>query len=322
MLNPTIKAVVCIPTFRRPDWLRSTLASLDQQTANFGFAIVVVDNDAKAPVGAEAARTFLAQSGRPGLVAVEAEQGNCHAINRAFRTARENFPSAEYFAMIDDDETADPDWLKSIVETAERLQADIVGGPVDRTFEIEASEAIRQHPLFGSIPAATGPVDIIHGSGNCLIRRRVFEGLSSPDFDIRFNFLGGGDMDFFTRCRAAGFRFAWSAEARILEFVPSDRVSARWLMARSLRTGSINYTIDRLRAGSPFGVAKILAKNVASLGVSVLRSALMLARTRKLLPASHPLLMSIGRTLASLGFSPVPYKAPAPVSLSAAPSGR
>ncbi|TGP82364.1 glycosyltransferase family 2 protein, partial [bacterium M00.F.Ca.ET.221.01.1.1] len=36
------EAVVCIPSFRRPEGLKKTLASLAAQKADFPFAVVVV----------------------------------------------------------------------------------------------------------------------------------------------------------------------------------------------------------------------------------------------------------------------------------------
>lgn len=301
----SIQAVVCIPTFRRPAWLARTLASVVAQETGFPFAIVVVDNDAANPVGAACAEELLGAAGVPHAIFTEGKQGNCHAINRAFAEAMQVFPKAEFLLMIDDDEMAMPGWLAAIVGTASRENADVVGGPVDREFEVPATAAVMQHPLFGSIDGPSREIDQIHGSGNCLIRRRVFDGLASPLFDIRFNFLGGGDMEFFTRCRKAGFRTWWCAEALIHEFVAGERVSARFLMKRSIRTGSINYVIDRIHSRSAIGP---VAKNAVSLFLGLGRSLLLFRQTRHLLPASHPVLVSLGRTVASLGFLPKPYK--------------
>jgi hypothetical protein len=75
-------------------------------------------------------------------------------------------------------------------------------------------------------------------------------------------------------------------------------------MKRSLRTGSINYMIDRLHR--PLPVA--LAKNAASLGLGVLRGVSVLLSTGSPLLASHPLLMPVGRVVASLGLLPKPYR--------------
>jgi hypothetical protein len=197
-----------------------------------------------------------------------------------------------------------------MVATAESFSADIVGGPVVRAFDRPAPKGVERHPLFGSISAVTGKLDIIHGSGNCLISSRVFRELERPSFDLGFNFLGGGDMDFFTRCKRAGFTFAWSAEALITEFVPEDRMAPAWIMTRSLRTGIINYSIDRVRAPGLAGSVRLAAKNVVSLGLSVIRSVTTLFTTRHLLPATHPVLMSAGRVMASFGITLSPYKAP------------
>ena len=56
---------------------------------------------------------------------------------------------------------------------------------------------LRHHPAFAPAYDATGPVPVIYGSGNCLIRSSVFERIAEPSFDLRFNLLGGGDTDFF-----------------------------------------------------------------------------------------------------------------------------
>ncbi|MBB2907227.1 glycosyltransferase involved in cell wall biosynthesis [Rhizobium sp. RAS22] len=305
------EAVVCIPSFRRPEGLKKTLASLAAQKVDFPFAVVVVDNDGAGQQGLAVARAFFAENDMAGLALVEPTQGNCYAINTAFRTARQSYPSAQWFLMIDDDEAASPVWLGQMVSAAKSFDADIVGGPVNREFDAPASRAVLSHPLFGSIEAPTGPVDQIHGSGNCLISRRVFETLQRPEFDVRFNFLGGGDMDFFTRCRKAGFKFAWNANALIIEYVPESRMAPRWIMERSLRTGIINYSIDRARRPGLRGGLLLAAKNAVSLCLSLFRAVSTLLKTGSLLPATHPPLMSVGRVMASLGITLTPYKAPA-----------
>lgn len=299
----TVEAVICIPTFRRPDWLRRTLNSVIAQRTDFGFAIVVVDNDGANPVGAELARDLLPAS-LPHQILVEHQQGNCHAINRAFGTALEAYPEAGHILMIDDDEIALQGWLQAMVGLAKEKRADLVGGPVLRQFEAQPASDILRHPLFVSIDGETRQIDQLHGSGNCLIRRHVFERLPAPPFDTRFNFLGGGDMEFFTRCRLAGFTTWWCAEGVVHEFVAAQRSTASFLTRRSIRTGSINYMIDRVHHPLP----AVLAKNGASLVLGLARGLGVLLRTRSPLLASHPLLMPVGRIVASLGLLPKPYK--------------
>jgi glycosyltransferase involved in cell wall biosynthesis len=302
-------AVVCIPSFRRPDGLKKTLASLATQQVDFSFAIVVIDNDGVGQEALAVTQSFLTDTGMLGQAFVEPQQGNCYAINSAFAKARSLYPSASYFLMIDDDEIASPIWLANMVRTAETLGVDIVGGPVIRAFDKPASKGVELHPLFGSIEAKTGPVDMIHGSGNCLLSKRVFERLEKPQFDVQFNFLGGGDMDFFTRSKRSGLRFGWSAEAIITEFVPVERMEPKWIMTRSLRTGIINYSIDRARRPGLQGAVMLQAKNIISLGLSLVRAVSVFAKTGQPLVATHPVLLSVGRVLASIGITLSPYKA-------------
>ena len=89
---------------------------------------------------------------------------------------------------------------------------------------------------------------MIYGCGNCLITRAVFERLGDPAFDLRFNFLGGGDTDFFVRCRQAGMKFHWAAEALITETVPPSRTSpAGWRCAACASARSIITSSARRR---------------------------------------------------------------------------
>lgn len=109
--NP-FDAVVCVPTFKRPEHLVQTLASLARQRTGLRFAVVVVDNDGASQAGSAAAEAVFAKGPLQGQCVVEQRQGNCSAINRAFTTALAAYPDTRYFLMIDDDELAQPDWLE------------------------------------------------------------------------------------------------------------------------------------------------------------------------------------------------------------------
>ena len=96
-LDPSIGIVVCIPCFRRPNYLRRTLESLANQRTDRRFAVVMVENDASRSESVPVASSFLAAGKFPGACVVEPRQGNCHAINAAFETALAMFPDATSF---------------------------------------------------------------------------------------------------------------------------------------------------------------------------------------------------------------------------------
>jgi GT2 family glycosyltransferase len=303
-----VEAVVCVPTFRRPEHLRLTLASLAAQRTARRFAVVVAEDDASGGEGAAVAASVFEAGDLGGVCVVEPEQGNCSAINAAFGEALRRYPLAGAILMMDDDEIASPDWLEGMLAAAEETGADLVGGPVHPRMAPGVRRSLARHPAFRPAFDRSGPVPIIYGTGNCLIRRRVFERFPEPRLDPRFNFLGGGDADFFTRCREAGFRFHWAAEAAITETVPPERTRLSWLVARGLRIGAVNYRVERKRVRSGWGMARIVAKNLATLPVSLLRGVGALIRSREPSAFLHPPLVALGRSLAALGIEPQQYR--------------
>lgn len=308
-LDTAARIVVCIPSFRRPQHLRKTLESLAAQSTGRRFAIVVVDNDAARCEAVPVATGFLLSGKLSGLCVVEPRQGNCHAINAAFETARETFPGAEHFLMIDDDEIASRDWLETMVQAAETSGADIVGGPVFPNFDDARKRGLRHHPAFAPAYERSGPVPVIYGSGNCLIRRAVFEYLPEPAFDLRFNLLGGGDTDFFWRGMKAGLKFHWAADAVINETVPPGRTSLRWLVLRGLRIGAINYHVQRKVAPNRWSRAVLTLKMLAALPMALPRAVRLALSEHRAVIAMHPMTVAVGSALAAIGIEPQPYKA-------------
>ncbi|RYE09874.1 MAG: glycosyltransferase family 2 protein [Hyphomicrobiales bacterium] len=305
MSIPSPKAVVIVPTFRRPDMLRETLHSLAAQDANFPFVVLVVENDAAGLAGQDAAFESFARERLNGVTIVEPMQGNVQAINAGFAAALKRFPDTNYFLMIDDDEIASPHWLERMVSAADSSGAGIVGGPVNPRFAADVGRGMQSHPVFWPINAPTGPLPMIYGSGNCLVRRSVFERLGLPAFDVAFNFLGGGDTDFFTRARNAGFAFYWQADALITETVPPARTQTKWVFKRGLRIGAINRRIERKSRSA----AHVLAKDAAILALSPIRFVQELVRSRSLLRATHPVNVALGRLLSIGGIETSQYRA-------------
>lgn len=308
VIDLSVGIVVCIPCFRRPQHLRLTLDSLVSQRTPRSFAVVMVENDAARRESAPVAAEYLADGRLQGICLVEKRQGNCQAINAAFETAQALFPAATRFLMIDDDEIASSDWLELMVRTAEATGADVVGGPVLPVFDDDSQPWLSRHPAFCPAYDYSGAVPLIYGCGNCLITRAVFDRFDRPAFDLRFNFLGGGDCDFFVRCRDAGMTFHWTAEAVITETVPQSRTSLGWIAKRGLRIGAINYRVQSKAAQSASARMLVFAQMVGRLPLSLVR-AVGLLTSSKTVVAMHPVMVALGSVLAAFGIEPKPYEA-------------
>ena len=92
MIEPV--AVVVVPTFRRPEWLRATLNSLSAQRTTLPFAVLVVENDAG--LAGKAVAEAMGVD-----VIVEPRQGNVEAINAGFIAALKRHGRAKYLLMIE-----------------------------------------------------------------------------------------------------------------------------------------------------------------------------------------------------------------------------
>jgi glycosyltransferase involved in cell wall biosynthesis len=186
--------IICVPTFRRPKMLKRLLDAIAALETGAEISVLVADND---PEGRAGLDLCLALEGyRWPLTAVI-------ALNRGIAQARNTLVEyaliggASFIAMIDDDEWPEVDWIDQLLKTAHQTNADVVQGSV--LFGPGGDGA-------GDIRRPTGPVTMLQGAGNLLIRRRVLEEMPAPWFDPH--------QDFFLRLGHAGKRFAWCDEAR------------------------------------------------------------------------------------------------------------
>jgi GT2 family glycosyltransferase len=307
----SIEIAVVVPTFKRPEHLEKTLASVAQQQTSKRFAVVVVENHAAGCEGAEMARSMLLRGAVNGICVVEERQGNCNAYNRGFAEAQALFPNLQHVAIIDDDEVAVPVWLEALSKAAVAANADIVGGPQRPVFDDQVGAAnYSMHPVFRSAHQTSGSTGLITSTGNCLIASKVLKAMGPPHLDERFNFLGGGDTDFFTRCRQKGFTFAWTEEAAVIETVPTRRTERSWITARSLRNGLISAIIQRKHNPGFMGRVKVILKSLALLAVSPFRSLALWRETGSFYAGTYHMMIACGRLLAEFGYTIEQYRQP------------
>ncbi|MDD9909292.1 MAG: glycosyltransferase [Ahrensia sp.] len=304
-----VAVVVVIPTFKRPDHLAITLNSVLAQETQIPFAIIVMDNHPEGSEGAAAARAVLEPLSVPATVILAHRRGNCAAYNAGFHTALSTYVNATHIAIIDDDEIARPNWLGSLMATATATGATFTGAPQYPIFDGRADTKWHNHPVFRPPYASSGPVPIIYSSGNVAIQTDLLRRHGHPWLDERFNFLGGGDSDFYARCKQQGATFAWCAEAIVDETTPTRRTELSWLNSRSLRNGSISALIQKRAAATASHTIKRWLKSLILLVASPYRSFILFVKTGSPIIALNPMNVALGRLLMEFGFANEQYKA-------------
>jgi GT2 family glycosyltransferase len=303
------KIAVTVPTFKRPEQLIETLQSIAPQIIEHHGVIVVIENEAENREGAQAATRFMAANNINGLVVVVVKAGNCNAYNGGWRTVSEHLPNVTHIAVVDDDETADQNWLAALIKVQADTKADFVGGP--QMPIMPENSHVKIHPVFRPAYTKTGLVPVLYSSGNLLITRRVLEDMPFPYLDPAFNFTGGGDADLYERARAKGFTFAWANDAILREPIPERRLQKDWLRARALRNGALSAIIERRKFGESFsGRARVIGKSFALLLASPFRALATLALTGSLVDSVYKIEIGVGRIMGEFGLINEQYRNP------------
>lgn len=282
---------VCICTFKRSS-IRYTLESIlaQQLPRNVEIEIVVVDNDPecagksyveKALQGKSITYTYLSEP-VPNIA---------HARNAAIEKAR-----GDWIALIDDDETADPDWISRLVDCATNHKADVVMGLVEPQFINGTPDWIIQGRFFQRSLPPNGTSIRDGRTGNALIAGSIIR--NGMRFDPDFGRTGGEDTDFFERILASGRRMVSCPEAIVREIVPKERASMNYLFMKSWRAGGLTTRLwSKHKAGSS-KISYCLA-NMVKLIVSGIAALTLLPFGRSWwLPQSMRMLAQLGKLVA------------------------
>jgi glycosyltransferase involved in cell wall biosynthesis len=260
---------LCVPTFRRPNGLRKLLAHVAQLNYDGRVEVIVVDNDGDARAGAAVVRELAPTFRFPLTCIVEARRGHTYAYNTAFARACRVTPALDYVAVLDDDEYPDPDWLAEMVGVALQCRAEIVGGPVFPVFDAP-DHWLARSGVYAPTRYLTGPVPMIYGAGSMLIRRDTLELYLDEPFKHDYAFTGGGDEEFFYRCREDGRSFAWADEAHVFETMPLSRTTVGYVLRRRFRKGTGATRVERMAARNVIGTTARWCKGLGLIGSAIL----------------------------------------------------
>ena len=232
---------VVIPTLDRPECLRRALASVLSQTGldDFALEIVVVDNSrsggAMAGLAGDAVRWVHAPN--PGVA---------NARNAGVKAAR-----GRWVAFLDDDEEASSRWLAHLLAVARRTGADAVFGPIEGRAE-GGREIGAFSPYFSRRIDRADGADVTAlaaylGTNNSLFDRARCFACADP-FDVALNESGGEDSLLLFRLRRDGRRFAWAAQADVVEWAPPRRLTWSYVRRRKFLSGQIRVFVRHMAA--------------------------------------------------------------------------
>lgn len=230
------RIVVAICTHRRPDSLLRALGSLArlEDVPGAEVTVCVVDNTPEHELRGREQELSQA-AGREVELVHEPRTGRPIARNTAVRRAREL--GGDWLAFIDDDEVADPGWVRELVAAARRFAAPVVSGHTRPQYPDEApewfAEANGQQPPTG----VAGSAVRTFSTSNVLLDLSLFD---DPDrwFDESLAGHSGEDSDLARRLRLAGVAMVLAPDARTVEIFTPGRARLGWLLRRGMTVGA------------------------------------------------------------------------------------
>lgn len=235
---------VVIPTLNRPAPLRRALmsAAAQQLPANAREEIVVIDNspdsnarDLVAEIAAHCEEKFPHIELR---YVSEPHPGLANARNAGVAAAK-----GEWIAFLDDDQEAAPRWLAGFLIAVQRNPADALFGPVAVEAEVKGDRLGVFRSLFYRQYEMMAGADLTEkcaylGTNNSFFNVKRCFARPAP-FSVKLNTCGGEDSLLLKQLATNGRRFAWAADAKVTEFVPSRRLTWSYYRKRKYLSGQI-----------------------------------------------------------------------------------
>jgi GT2 family glycosyltransferase len=269
-----VEVTIAICSHNRTEGLRDCLESLvSQDTQNlFKYEIVVVHTGSSGTP--ELIDDFAKRFDLPIRGILQHHGGAVVARNVGIKAAR-----GEWIALFDDDQVAEPQWLRELWLVATSKNAKSVGGLLhlrlpdgcERNFTYRCRRMLGETVKWDSVQLYTrqeGP-----GSGNQMIHREVFKqvGMYDQSFALR-----GYDTDMYRRIRLAGIESWFVPNAVGYHVIPADRLEDAFFKETSLHNGWSFARRDFLEHGAAYALLRTLLRSAQAILVNVPRLGLSL----------------------------------------------
>ena len=241
------KILINICTYKRPQMLKACIDSiLSQQIPNeWDVELCIVDNDAQ-----ESAKNIVQTYAQKSPLQIsyfsEKNQGIPFARNRGVEESLAK--KADLILFIDDDETADENWLMAYFEATKKYQGDVYSGPVRYIFPQDYADWLSNK---GDYETPDGALKRRASTNNALVHKKVFEASGyGLMFDIDMTFTGGSDTDFFIRYEKMGGKIIHVSHAVVAEAVITNRLKISWRLSRQYRSSTNRVYVNKKIMGT------------------------------------------------------------------------
>jgi len=236
---------VAICTAKRPAMLAAALKSILNLAVPHGgtLSVVIVENDLK-PCSRDIVNQIQETTSVPLKYFHEPRIGIPHARNRSLVEALAE--SADWIAMLDDDETAEPNWLTLLYDACRSFNSDVATGSVHQIPEVTPPHWWKPLSELGK---PTGFLRRDAYTNNVLFNAKL---ISMEGYNLRFDerlTFGADDVDFFRRAHARGARIVSVADALVTESVPASRLTLSRVLKRTYMVAAANAHLGVLRDG-------------------------------------------------------------------------
>ena len=267
---------VCIATFKRPELLRKLIKSLfdQKEIEDIVLEIVIVDNDVE-----KSAKEIVTEFSDTSTINISYFSQPIQNISLTRNMALDK-SSGEYFAVIDDDETADQYWIRNLIDAVLKFNADAVFGYVIPVFDPDLVQWKKQREIYFLPVGKTGDLPLFHYTTNCLVKSEKVKKFNLK-FDPKYGLTGGEDSVFFDLLSKYETNYVVCREAITYEVVPQYRTKLKFICKRYFQKGNNEGRIINNIVRSKLEKQKKIIKSLLGIGYYGLQSIILLPIMKK-----------------------------------------